>query len=48
MESLGRPGAIQVTEAVYQRLRDRHVLDLRGEVEVKGKGTLRTWWLVCR
>jgi class 3 adenylate cyclase len=48
MESQGVPGAIQVTEAVYARLRDRYTFAERGEIEVKGKGRLRTFVLTGR
>ena len=48
MESHGVPGAIQVTEAVYARLRDRYTFAERGEIEVKGKGQLRTYVLTGR
>jgi class 3 adenylate cyclase len=48
MESHGRPGAIQVTEATFLRLRDRYVLEERGPIEVKGKGTIPTWFLTGR
>ncbi|GAB4359861.1 MAG: hypothetical protein Fur0042_29390 [Cyanophyceae cyanobacterium] len=47
MESHGRPGRIQVTAAVYERLRSRYAFERRGEIEVKGKGTLETYWLVA-
>jgi class 3 adenylate cyclase len=46
MESSGRPGQIQVTAAVYERLRDRYWFEERGEIEVKGKGRLRAYILV--
>ncbi|CAN5174150.1 hypothetical protein BH18GEM1_BH18GEM1_14400 [soil metagenome] len=42
------PGRIQVTEAVYERLKEDYVLEPRGEIEVKGRGPMRTWWLVGR
>jgi class 3 adenylate cyclase len=45
MESHGVPGAIQVTQSVYQRLKDRYDFEARGEIEVKGKGHLQTWLL---
>ncbi|MBL9134953.1 MAG: response regulator [Verrucomicrobiales bacterium] len=48
MESHGLPGCIQVTETTYLRLRDRYVLEPRGEIEVKGKGRMRTWFLKGR
>jgi class 3 adenylate cyclase len=46
MESHGIPGRIQVTEAAYQRLRGRYRFEDRGEMEVKGKGRIRTYLLV--
>ncbi|MBE9117885.1 response regulator [Lusitaniella coriacea LEGE 07157] len=48
MESLGQPGRIQVTEAVYERLRDRYQLECRGKIPVKGQGEMTTYWLVGR
>lgn len=48
MESHGVPGSIQVSEATYGRLRDRYELVERGEVELKGRGTVKTWFLVGR
>jgi class 3 adenylate cyclase len=48
MESHGLPGAIQVTAAVYARLRDRYAFAERGEIEVKGKGQLRAFVLTGR
>ena len=46
MESHGVVGRIQVTEASYQRLRDRYRFEDRGEMEIKGKGRIRTYLLV--
>jgi adenylate cyclase len=48
MESHAEPGAIQVTERAYERLRDRYDLRRRGTIEVKGKGPMRTYLLVGR
>jgi adenylate cyclase len=48
MESTDSVGRIQVPEDVYQRLKDDFVLQERGAVEVKGKGLMRTWYLVDR
>lgn len=48
MESTDPLGRIQVPHSVYERLRDEFVLEERGEVEVKGKGMMRTWLLVGR
>jgi PAS domain S-box-containing protein len=46
MESQGEPGRIQVTAAVYDRLKKRYHLEARGEIEVKGKGLMPTYWLL--
>jgi adenylate cyclase len=48
MESHGRPGAIQVTESTQRLLESRYAFEPRGEVEIKGKGVLRTWFLTGR
>jgi class 3 adenylate cyclase len=45
MESHGVSGGIQVTEAVYLRLRDRYVFEERGLVAVKGKGSIPAYLL---
>jgi class 3 adenylate cyclase len=46
MESSGVPGRIQVTEATQKLLVDQFELEERGEIEVKGKGTMHTYLLV--
>jgi adenylate cyclase len=48
MESTDSVGRIQVPEAMYACLKDEFVLQERGAVEVKGKGVMRTWYLVGR
>jgi class 3 adenylate cyclase len=48
MESLSEPGRIQVTQPVYERLRARYELEPRGQIEVKGKGLMSTWFLTGR
>ncbi len=48
MESTDPEGRIQVPQDVYERLRHAFVLEERGEVDIKGKGTMRTWYLVGR
>jgi PAS domain S-box-containing protein len=48
MESQGVADAIQVTETVYQRLKHRYVFECRGEIDVKGKGIMQTYWLKGR
>lgn len=46
MESSGEPGKIQVTAATYEYLKDRFLLEERGAIEVKGKGQMKTYWLI--
>ncbi|OBF03244.1 adenylate cyclase [Mycobacterium sp. ACS4054] len=48
MESTDSAGRIQVPEAMYERLRDEFVLQERGHIDVKGKGLMRTWYLIGR
>ncbi|MEQ8960481.1 MAG: adenylate/guanylate cyclase domain-containing protein, partial [Coleofasciculus sp. C2-GNP5-27] len=46
MESSGEPGKIQVTETTYQRLRDKFQFQERGAIAVKGRGEMKTYWLM--
>lgn len=48
MESTDSVGRIQVPEAMYERLKNEFVLQERGSIEVKGKGVMRTWYLIGR
>lgn len=48
MESLGEPGRIQVTPEARAALADIYSFEPRGEIEVKGKGLMQTWWLTGR
>jgi adenylate cyclase len=48
MESTDSVGRIQVPDAVYHRLKNDFVLQERGRIAVKGKGIMRTWYLVGR
>jgi adenylate cyclase len=48
MESQGLAGKIQVTKTTYERLRNEFVFEKRGEIEVKGKGTMTTYLLIGR
>ena len=48
MESHGQAGAIHVSATTEALLREGYVLEPRGEVTVKGKGTLRTHFLTGR
>jgi len=45
MESTGVAGKIQVAESAAVRLMDEFALEERGWVEIKGKGSMRTWLL---
>jgi adenylate cyclase len=45
MESHGIPGEIHVTEQIYNLLRDKYSFVDRGEIEVKGKGLMKTYFL---
>lgn len=48
MESTGEPNKIQVTGRVRAALADRYEFEPRGSIEVKGKGTVETFWLIGR
>jgi adenylate cyclase len=46
MESLGVKGEIQITGNVMKKLGGLFNMEERGEIEVKGKGKMKTWLLV--
>lgn len=46
MESHAPPGAIQVTTRAFERLRATHLLDPRGTIDIKGKGSMSTYLLI--
>ncbi|MDT7763584.1 MAG: adenylate cyclase [Mycobacterium sp.] len=48
METTDVEGRIQVPHDVYERLNHAFHLEERGEVDVKGKGLMNTWYLVGR
>ncbi len=48
METTDPEGRIQVPQNVFERLEHAFVLEERGHVEIKGKGLMRTWYLVGR
>lgn len=45
MESTGKEGKIQCTEALYLEMRDQFRFTPRGSVYVKGKGNMNTYFL---
>ena len=48
MESSGAPGRIQVTEETQSRLSLTHRFECRGQIDVKGKGPMTTYFLIGR
>lgn len=46
MESHGLPGMIQITDATYALIRDDFICEPRGLINVKGKGEVKTWFLI--
>lgn len=45
MESNGLPGKIQVSAATYESLKEEFKFEQRGEIFIKGKGVMMTYWL---
>lgn len=46
MESSGEPGQIQISQATYLLLQDEgYGIEHRGQIKVKGKGLMTTYWL---
>lgn len=45
MESHGVPGAIQISEATYELVRNQFRCTPRGEINVKGRGNMRVYLL---
>jgi adenylate cyclase len=48
MESHGVAGRVQLTDATRAELGEDLQVEARGVIEVKGKGPLRTWFLLGR
>ena len=48
MESQGQPEKIQVTETTYARLADRFEFQPGPEIAIKGKGPMKTYYLIGR
>jgi class 3 adenylate cyclase len=48
MESHGEVGRIHVSETTYDRLKGTYVFEERGEIEIKGKGSMLTYFLKAK
>ncbi|MEC4804932.1 MAG: adenylate/guanylate cyclase domain-containing protein [Jaaginema sp. PMC 1079.18] len=48
MESHGMVNRIQVTDTTYALIRDRYNFEPRGPIPIKGKGLMKTYWLLGR
>jgi class 3 adenylate cyclase len=46
LESSGLPGKIQVSEQSYKLLKENYCFEERGEIELKGVGKVRTYFLI--
>jgi class 3 adenylate cyclase len=46
MESHGLPNRIQVSETTYELLKDRYAFGDPQEMDIKGKGPMRTYFLL--
>jgi adenylate cyclase len=47
MESHGLGGAVQITQATYELIKDEFECEPRGTVSVKGRGDMEVWLIVC-
>lgn len=45
MESHGTPGKVHCSEAVYQLLHEEFAFEERGTIDIKGRGTMKTYFL---
>ena len=45
MESLGVPGRIHISDVTHELIKDMFDCELRGEIDVKGKGPMKTWFV---
>lgn len=48
MQSHGVPDRIQISDALSERLRPHFDVERRGDIEIKGKGSMTTWFLEGR
>ena len=47
VQSVSRPGEILVSQSTFKRIQATHVLQDHADVELKGHGTMRTYWLLA-
>jgi len=47
MESHGLGGAVQITLATYELIKDEFICEPRGKVNVKGKGEMKVWLVLA-
>jgi len=48
MESHGEPGRVQISEATFELVKDEFECEPRGDIDIKGKGLMRTWFVERR
>lgn len=48
MESHGTGGAIQITEATYELIKDDFVCEAQGTLNIKGKGEMKVWYVLSK
>ena len=48
LEGTAEPMKIHVSESVHARLEDSYIFEDRGEVELRNRGKLRTYYLICK
>jgi class 3 adenylate cyclase len=48
MESHGVPDGIQVSKSTYEFLKYKYIFEERGEIELKGRGEVRSYLLTGR
>lgn len=48
MQQTGEPGMIQLPDTMREPLADSFLMESRGLVDIKGKGTMQTWVLLSR
>ena len=45
MESMSKPGRVNLSETTYQEIKDEFTCEYRGEIEVKNRGPLKMYFL---